>query len=197
MLAIAAVSFAVIALDVATGGPLSALDRALSDGLRRAAGAAVIRAMHAVSALHSPRAILSAAIVVVLVLLWRRECRASATFAVAVGGGMALNAVLKHLFERPRPDLGRAATGVADFGFPSGHVANATVLYGAIALLVLPRLRTRAARVGVASATVVALLLVAGSRVLLGAHYPTDTIAAIAEGVVWLALVCRFAGDCR
>lgn len=186
-----------IALDVATGGPLSALDRALSDGLRGAAGPAVSQAMRAVSALHSPRAILSAATVVVVVLLWRRERRASATFAAAVAGGMVLNAVLKHLFERPRPDIGGPAIGLADSSFPSGHVANATVLYGAMALLALPRLRNRAARAGVVSATAVALLLVAGSRVVLGAHYPTDTIAAIAEGVAWLALVCRVAGDCR
>jgi len=196
-MAAAAAAFAAIAFDVATGGPLSALDRPLSDWFRGHAGTALGDSMRFVSTLHAPRGILAASVVVALILLWRRELRGLAMFVVAVAGGASLNAALKHTFEWPRPDFDGAALGATDFSFPSGHVANATLLYGAVALLVLPRLWGRVARTGVVAAAAAMVLLVAASRLVLGAHYPTDVIAAIAEGVAWLALVCRLAGDCR
>jgi len=180
--------FAALALDVVLGGPVSAMDRAASDWFRGLAQGGPGRMMAAVSALHAPRGILAATLAVALVLLWRRDWRGLAYVLVAVPGGATLNALLKHVFERPRPDFGGVALAASDFGFPSGHVANATLLYGSVALLVLRRVDGGVARLAVVVAAIVPVGLVALSRLVLGAHFPTDVIAAMAEGLAWLAL---------
>lgn len=197
MSVVAAAAFAAIALDVSIGGPMAALDRPLSDWFRGHAGPVLDGLMRFVSMLHSPRAIFAAGVAVAAVLLWRHDRRGLATFVAALAGGAVLNALLKRAFERPRPDFAESALGVTDFSFPSGHVANASLLYGALVLLVLRNRRDPAARTGVVAAAAAMVSLVAVSRLVLGAHYPTDVIAAIAEAVAWLALVCRLAGNCR
>ena len=191
--AVSAVVFAALALDVAMGGPISAMDRAASDWFRGLAQPGFpqpgfARAMAWVSALHAPRAILAATIVVALVLLWRRDRRGLSFVLLAVPGGATLNALLKHAFERPRPDAGGMALATGDFSFPSGHVANATLLYGGVALLVLWRLDGMVRRCGVVATAAALVLLVAVSRLVLGAHYPSDVLAAMAEAGAWLAM---------
>ncbi|MBX3591335.1 MAG: phosphatase PAP2 family protein [Burkholderiaceae bacterium] len=180
--------FAALALDVALGGPVSAIDRVVSEWFRGDQGSAAMRALALVSAIHSPRAIAGATVVLVALLLWRRDARAVALVLAAVPCGAALNWLLKQSFGRPRPDAGEGGFGPADFAFPSGHAANSTLLYGSLVLLVLRRLEGSAARAGVAAVACAMVALVGVSRVALRAHYPSDVLAAIAEGVAWLAL---------
>ena len=66
-----------------------------------------------------------------------------------------------------------------------------TLFYGAVCALVLQRVRSRAWRVATVVAGVAMVLLVAGSRVYLGAHYLGDVLAGIAVGVACVALVLR------
>jgi membrane-associated phospholipid phosphatase len=102
--------------------------------------------------------------------------------------GATLNHLLKHAIQRPRPGLEQVVAAVTDFSFPSGHAANATLLYGFVALWLMPRLRPGWARVAVALTVVLAVGLVSCSRVVLGAHRFSDVAAGILLGVAWLAL---------
>ena len=119
----------------------------------------------------------------VLVAVWVARSRPDADLAQAGWAGLApllavpLNQPLVHLVDRARPYT--ALSGVlvlthrsADASFPSDH----SVLAGAVlaALWLLDR------RLG-ALATVVGLLL-AASRVYVGAHYPGDVLAGLAFG---------------
>ena len=96
---------------------------------------------------------------------------------------------LKKLTRRPRPY--RACVGVIahvppldEFSFPSGHTLHA-VSFSIVALAWYPRLAPWL--LGFSA-------LVAASRVILGLHYPSDVVAAIAIGSslgmvsVWLTL---------
>ena len=105
-----------------------------------------------------------------------------AVILAAVLGGLGLMEGMKHLFPRPR------AYHIYDHlgsSFPSGHVFFALTVYGLIAHWTThdgPQRR----RLLAWSLAVITALLVGGSRVYVGAHYPTDVIAGLMMGIPWL-----------
>ena len=77
--------------------------------------------------------------------------------------------------------IGRARPEEASMAFPSGHATAASAFFGALFYLAatLPPLPRALVRVG----AVVTIVLVAIARVVLRAHWPTDTLAGIALGL--------------
>ena len=165
--------FVALACAVLHEGAATALDRDVLAWLRERAGPGLVRGMHVVSALHAPRAIVVMTTLVALVLAWRRDWIDMAMVLVVVFGGATLNHLLKHGLQRARPVFGQVATGPTDFSFPSGHVANATLLYGVVAALIICRFRAWPIRLGSAHGA---------------------ALAAVLVGVAWLAL-CLGARD--
>ena len=99
---------------------------------------------------------------------------------------MGINVLLKNLFGRARP--GWADAVLADSGFPSGHTMMATILYGFVATYLILQIRSWHARFLIAIMTISLVLLIALSRMYLGAHYLSDVLGAVAAGVAWAAL---------
>lgn len=102
-------------------------------------------------------------------------------------GGWGLNATLKLVFARARPDLSMALRASSGYSFPSGHAMLSVVAYGALAYVVTrlssnPRVRSGALALASCAAAAVAL-----SRVYLGVHWLSDIAAGAAAGLVWLA----------
>jgi undecaprenyl-diphosphatase len=64
----------------------------------------------------------------------------------------------------------------------------ATVLYGSVAAYVLSTTKDWRWRVLTILAAAVLIVLVGFSRMYLGAHYLSDVLGAMAEGLAWLAL---------
>jgi undecaprenyl-diphosphatase len=100
-----------------------------------------------------------------------------------VVGSALLPTVAKLIVGRPRPPV-EHLTQVFSSSFPSEHAVQAAAVYLALAHLLgrtWPSVRRRTL---VATAVVIALL-VAGSRVYLGVHYPTDVAAGLVVGWIW------------
>lgn len=128
----------------------------------------------------------------VLFFAWKKNWVALATFVIAVPGGMLLNELVKVLVHRPRPFLTGWFVDWAGYSFASGHTIGATLLYGQIALFIVPAIKDRRWRRVATSAAAVVVLLVGFSRIALGAHYLSDVLAAMVFGICWLA-ICLFA----
>ncbi len=129
----------------------------------------------------------------VVFFVWKRWWPSLVTLIVAVPGGMLLNELLKVLVHRPRPFLAGWFVDWSGYSFASGHTIGATLLYGQLALFILPAMKARHwRRLTIFSAALI-VLLVGFSRVALGAHFLTDVLAAIVFGVLWLAF-CLIAG---
>ena len=123
-----------------------------------------------------------------VVVLWRRDRRRDALVLVTVAAGSALlPAVTKLSVGRPRPPV-EHLTQASSYSFPSQHSVQAAAIYLAVALLLGRTLPAVWRRVLVATALALALL-VAGSRVYLGVHYPTDVAAGLIVGWIWSSLL--------
>jgi undecaprenyl-diphosphatase len=110
----------------------------------------------------------------------------------AVVSGYLLGTGLKFYFARPRPTTVPFLVRVADVAhssFPSGHALMSSVAYLTLGALVSqsathrPRLR-----MFMFLAALVITLLVGGSRVYLGVHYPSDVLGGWIAGFVWATL---------
>lgn len=121
-------------------------------------------------------------------LVWRFQRREIALQLVVVNvGGWLLTFALKIMFERARPELWEHRGQFAHAAFPSGHaIASIAVLF-TVAMLLRRELGWRWPYL--AAALLLAINLY--SRLYLGVHWPTDVIAGVLVGSVWLAITLR------
>src|SRR6266849_7292245 len=123
----------------------------------------------------------------VLFFVWKRWWPSLVTLVVAVPGGMLLNEWVKILVHRHRPFLEGPFVDWSGYSFASGHAIGATLLYGQLALFILPAMKTRRMRALTISMATLLVILVGFSRIALGAHYLTDVLAGIVLGLAWLS----------
>ncbi len=129
--------------------------------------------------------------VAVLLFIFKRWWLSLATLIVSVPGGMLLNELVKILVHRHRPFVDGWFVDWSGYSFASGHTIGATLLYGQVALFLVPVIKSRRGRVWLFSAATFVVAMVGFSRIALGAHYFTDVMAGMIFGATWLA-VCLF-----
>jgi len=120
--------------------------------------------------------------------IWKRTWPALATLIVAVPGGMLLNELVKIMVHRHRPFLEGAFVDWSGYSFASGHTVGATLLYGQLALFLLPMIKSKSRQRLIVTIAAGLVVLVGFSRIALGAHYLSDVLAAMFFGIIWLAL---------
>lgn len=124
-------------------------------------------------------------------LLVRMGRRADAVrFVLQSGAGIVVANLLKHLVDRPRPTLVAHWTSVSSSSFPSGHSADAAVVYFLAAGIVVEHVGRSIGGRYVERAALALVVLVGCSRVYLGVHWPTDVLGGWAVGSLW-AHGCR------
>ncbi len=110
----------------------------------------------------------------------RSRWTVTATMAFALVAQLVIVQGIKWVVARPRPSHVDALTTTLDASFPSGHVA-VTATIGVVLVLAVRVVRpawTWPATV----AALVAVALMAMSRMYLGVHYPTDVAAGALVG---------------
>jgi undecaprenyl-diphosphatase len=131
---------------------------------------------------------LSIVVAAVSVVLLRAGRQRATLFLIAtsVVDGLLIR-VVKVLVARPRPSLVAPVATASGKSFPSGHTMGATVIYGAVLIVLLPWLSRRSRRLAIAG-WLVLVASIGFTRLALGVHYITDVLAGFVLGCAWLAL---------
>jgi undecaprenyl-diphosphatase len=119
---------------------------------------------------------------------WRRTWR-TAGWLLAITGATAINTAIKLALHRARP-AELFYSGASAFSFPSGHSTANTVLYGFLAFLIAIGVRPTW-RIPVVFAATFIALLIAFSRLYLGAHWFSDVTGGLAFGIAWIAVLAH------
>jgi undecaprenyl-diphosphatase len=136
--------------------------------------------------------VLTLAVIVVsgyLLITRAREKAAFLIFAVTIGS--LFNRLLKLGYARPRPDIVAHGQYVTTESFPSGHSANATIVYLMLGMMLARVEGSYPAKIFIVSVCVIVAVLVGLSRIYLGVHWPTDVLAGWAVGGSWV-LMCWY-----
>ena len=106
------------------------------------------------------------------------------TVGAIVSGTMA-SSMLKHVIDRPRPQVVDHLVHTYTASFPSGHATMSAVVYLTLAVLIV-RLSDRfLVRLYVLCAAIFLTFIVGMSRIYLGVHWPSDVLGGWALGVAW------------
>lgn len=195
----------VIVSTIAATSPewLLRVDQPIADWVRGLGGGGDHSLAALITHLGSP-AIAVVVGVVAALILWN-QCRAAAlTLLALITAAQLADVVLKLIVDRARPSDPLVSTTLGSF--PSGHVIHAVVVFGLVPFLLWVLTQRRGLmRFGFALFGIV-VVLVAISRVRLGAHWPSDVISSVLIGMslllgaerlltsVWAAERCAFPG---
>lgn len=144
--------------------------------------------MEAVTSLGSHWAIGTAAGLTTIALLRKGRKDDALTMVISTGGAMAINTILKNVFQRQRPvEMARQIKLPNSHSFPSGHSLLCAATYPIVAHHLVQN-RSVAAQAFVHTITGVTILTVGFSRVYFGVHFPSDVLGGFAAGLGWLGL---------
>ena len=119
---------------------------------------------------------------------------------LTVAGSAIANSLVKAVAGRTRPSTAGLETRAHGFAFPSGHTQAATVTYVAVVLVVGWAMGRpdRWLRQASCVAVVVLVAAVGVSRILLGAHWPSDVLGGWLLGSAWVtAATALLVSRCR
>lgn len=180
--------FAEVAEDMHEQEGVAAFDQHVSNWMHVNAREPYTTVMWLLTHLHSVAG-MCALVALAALYFWRRDARYwLLALLLAVPGGMLLNVALKHIYQRARPVFDEPMLTLSTYSFPSGHTVAATLFWGLLASYAVMSAQRWRVRTMVVCAAAMMVLLTGISRIYLGVHYPSDVLAAMAEGCGWLAV---------
>jgi membrane-associated phospholipid phosphatase len=126
-------------------------------------------------------------VLVIYFLFVRKHKWYSIRVPVVAIGGVILMALLKEIFNRPRPLIPLLAP-VKGLSFPSGHAMMSVSFYGLLIFLVWENITNRTLKWVLTILLLLFILLIGFSRIYLRLHYFSDVIAGFAAGIIWLTV---------
>lgn len=180
--------FGGIAEDVVNNESLTVLDVTIAHWFHAHASSPMTQAMLLITHVHG---MVGSTILGLVLAAWFHVSRQRywfTTILVALPGGMLLNVLLKYVFQRARPSFDEPLLTLTTYSFPSGHTANAALLYGLLGCWLWGRHRGSGMRLAIVAGVCLMVALVGTSRMYLGVHYLSDVLAAAASACAWLAV---------
>jgi membrane-associated phospholipid phosphatase len=146
------------------------------------------RTMLAVTQLGTHTVIGTAAGLTAIAMLRKGRKAEAWTVIVSTGGAMAINTLLKNVFQRQRPqELARRIKLPRSHSFPSGHALLSAATYPIVVHHLVER-QSLPVQAAAHTLAALAILSVGFSRVYFGVHFPSDVLGGFAAGFGWLGL---------
>jgi membrane-associated phospholipid phosphatase len=180
--------FVGIAEDVMSGGPLTIVDTQLAAWFHAHSTLLLTQFMLILSNLQGTLGMSIFALLFGIFLVRKKQHYWLLALILTVPGGMLLNILMKQVFHRVRASFTDPIITLSTYSFPSGHAAGTTLFYGILTAFLITHISIWRWRIVAIMAAIMLVVLVGFSRIYLGVHYLSDVLAAVAEGVAWLAL---------
>jgi len=169
-------------------GSADQYDDMIMDAVHRIDNPTMHHVMEAATQLGSHAAISAAAGLTAIAMLRRGAKQDAWTVVVSTGGAMAINTILKNVFQRQRPqELARRIKLPKSHSFPSGHSLLSAATYPIVAHHLVQH-RSIATQAFVHTLAGITIISVGFSRVYFGVHFPSDVLGGFAAGLGWLGL---------
>ena len=91
--------------------------------------------------------------------------------------------IIKHMYERPRPEEALRLITEDGFSFPSGHATAVTALFVSLVLVLTTTRLGRRLRYLLWAAALTLIVFICVTRLYLGVHWVTDVIAGFSVGL--------------
>src|SRR4030095_2553582 len=175
-------------------GSTRAFDEAIRAAVHQTASPTLTTLMRGISFLGSTQFLFAATAVIVVWFIFRRWKREAILLAINMIGASVLNITLKLAFKRVRPEPFFNLATPKSFSFPSGHSLASFCFFGALAVILNARIKSRGVRTAIWITAGVIIFLIGLSRIYLGVHYATDVIAGFTAALIWIGAV-KFVED--
>ncbi|WP_017726064.1 phosphatase PAP2 family protein [Halalkalibacterium ligniniphilum] len=170
---------------------LTLLDQSIISSLTDGTSTIVMTLMELVTKIGSGEMILIATLIISIFLMVKKMRKHVILLFLLTFGGIVLNFALKILFQRERPgemsviEVFGYSLEIASYSFPSGHTMRSVLLFSFLIYMSYHFIKKPFARVAVIGLLSFMILLIALSRIIVGAHFPTDILAAVSISIAW------------
>jgi undecaprenyl-diphosphatase len=191
MVFLGSLSFAVLAYNLVTRGPLVQLDTSIYQQLLPQAKAAPpdVNEIMLYGFFVGKQLVQVIVTILIIYFLYQRLWRELGMLVISSAGGSLVWNIFLNYFARPRPPHQTGLTIITIPTFPSGHAMSTIILFGLLAYLFIPKMPTPFWKWTLGIVTVLLVLFIGFSRVFQANHYLTDVLAGYALGIAWAGLV--------
>lgn len=167
------------------------IDSLIIDGLTGNVSPSVVLMMEVLTKIGAGETILILTFLLSLILLYKKLWKEIIFLYVLTLGGILLNFTLKVAFQRERPgemssiEVFGNTLEIASYSFPSGHTMRSVLLFSFLIYICYGYLSKKITKATVISFLTALIFLVAFSRIVTGAHFPSDILAAITISISW------------
>jgi membrane-associated phospholipid phosphatase len=163
-------------------------DEMIMDAVHTIDDPRVNQVMEAITQLGTHLVIGTAAGLTAIAMLRQGKKQDAWTVVVSTGGAMAINTILKNIFQRQRPiEMARQITLPKSHSFPSGHSLLSAATYPIVAHHLVQK-QSIGVQATIHTLAGLTILSVGFSRIYFGVHFPSDVLGGFAAGFGWLGL---------
>ena len=188
ILIISLVAFVLLTLDASTVFVTKGLDHSILAALQHTWTPDRTVFINALTKLSGEVGVITFTLLVLVILIIRRSWSLALFHILALVGALFLFTFMKALIGRERP-LTRISE-VPEMSFPSGHATMSITMAAVLYFILKPKLKP-SWRTSLLFTCALFPLMISFTRIYLNVHYPSDVIAGMALGLIWIFILIK------